>query len=113
MRRGRFVAALDMAGGSAFTFPGGSVYATNVTLDATGIAHYDAATFTQVIRTGKLGTLSPFMPWIAYRGATDEDLAAVFAYLRALPPVKHVVANGVAPTACRVCGLEHGGGDRN
>jgi len=113
MRRGQFVATLDMAGGSAFTFPGGSVYATNVTLDPTGIAHYDAATFTQVIRTGKLGTLSPFMPWIAYRGATDEDLAAVFAYLRTLPAVKHVVTNGVAPTACRVCGLEHGGGDRN
>lgn len=113
MRQGQLVASLDMAGGSGFTFPGGSVFATNVTPDATGIAHYDAATFTQVMRTGKLGTISPFMPWIAYRGATDEDLAAVYAYLRTLPPAKHVVTNGVPPTHCRVCGLDHGGGDRN
>lgn len=113
MRQGQLVAELDMAGGRGFTFPGGSIFATNVTSDATGIGHYDAATFTQVIRTGKLGTLSPFMPWVAVRNATDEDLAAVFAYLRTLPPVKHVVVNGVPPTKCSVCGLEHGGGDRN
>jgi mono/diheme cytochrome c family protein len=113
MRRGQLVAALDMAGGGGFSFPGGTAYATNVTLDATGIGNYDAATFTQVIRTGKLGTLSPFMPWVAYREATDEDLAAVFAYLRSLPLVKHVVVNGLPATPCRVCGLEHGGGDSN
>jgi len=48
------------------------------------------------------------MPWIAYCDATDENLAAVYAYLRTLPPVKHVVVNGVPPTRCRICGLNHG-----
>ncbi len=44
---------------------------------------------------------------------TDEDLGALYAYLRTLKPVAHVVTNGVEPTDCVVCGLKHGGGDRN
>jgi mono/diheme cytochrome c family protein len=113
MTRGQFDAALDMAGGSGFDSPAGRAFATNLTPDATGIGHYDAATFLQVMRTGKLGTLSPVMPWALYSRMSDEDLGAVFAYLRTLRPVAHVVANGVSPTKCRVCGLEHGGGERN
>jgi len=31
------------------------------------------------------------MPWIAYSGMTDEDLGAVWAYLRTIPPVDHRV----------------------
>jgi mono/diheme cytochrome c family protein len=104
---------LDMAGGNMFESPAGAVAATNVTPDPTGIAHYDEATFVQVMRTGKLGNLSPAMPWVVSAGMTDEDLRAVFAYLRTLKPVKHVVTNGQPPTDCPVCGLKHGGGERN
>ena len=113
MKRGGFVAALDMAGGSRFTTAGGAASATNLTPDDTGVAHYDAATFVQVMRTGKLGTLSPVMPWVFFGRMNDEDLAAMHAYLRTLKPVKHVVANGPPETPCPVCGREHGGGDRN
>jgi hypothetical protein len=31
------------------------------------------------------------MPWANYAGATDEDLRAVYAYLRSLKPIKNVV----------------------
>lgn len=31
------------------------------------------------------------MPWFNYREATDEDLKAIFAYLRSIPPVKNRV----------------------
>ena len=31
------------------------------------------------------------MPWIAYSGMTDEDLGAVYAYLRTVPAVDHKV----------------------
>ena len=113
MRRGQLDAALDMAGGSEFPSPTGPVFAANLTLDETGIAHYDEATFVQVMRTGKLGTSSPVMPWVVTAGVTDEDLKAMFAYLRTLKPVKHVVTNGQPPTDCPVCGLKHGGGERN
>jgi mono/diheme cytochrome c family protein len=113
MDKGRFVAALDMAGGGVFQTPIGPVAPTNVTPDETGLAHYDEATFVQVMRTGKLGTLHPFMPWEAYRRMTDADLGDLYAYLRTLPPVRHVVTNALPPTPCPVCGGRHGGGDRN
>jgi mono/diheme cytochrome c family protein len=113
MQRGQLNAALDMAGGNEFPSPAGRAFSTNLTSDPTGIAHYDEATFVQVMRTGKLGTLSPIMPWVLTAGMKDEDLKAVYAYLRTLKPVAHVVTNGVEPTDCRVCGLKHGGGDRN
>ena len=113
MKRGQPDATLDMAGGSEFESPAGRVFATNLTPDPTGIAHYDAATFVQVMRTGKLGTLHPMMPWAMYSRMNDEDLGALYAYMRTLKPVKHVVTNGVEPTDCAVCGLKHGGGDRN
>ncbi len=110
---GQLNAALDMAGGNAFESPAGPAFATNITLDPTGIANYDEATFVQAMRTGKLGTLSPVMPWVVTARMNDEDLKAVFAYLRTLKPVKHVVTNGQPPTDCPVCGLKHGGGERN
>ena len=34
--------------------------------------------------------LSP-MPWLAFAGMTDEDLGAVYDYLRTVPPVRHEV----------------------
>ena len=52
------------------------------------------------------------MPWTAYSGMTDEDLRAIYAYLRTLPPVSHVVANGPNPTQCRKCGLATAAGTR-
>lgn len=67
----------------------------------------------QVMRTGKLGTLHPIMPWVVTAGMKDEDLKAMFACLRSLRPVKLMVTNGQPPTDCPVCGLKHGGGERN
>jgi hypothetical protein len=89
------------------------VAATNLTPDPTGVAHYDAATFVQVMRTGKLGTLSPVMPWAFFGRMNDEDLRAMYAYVRTLKPLAHVVDNTQPPTPCGVCGIEHGGGARN
>jgi hypothetical protein len=31
------------------------------------------------------------MPWYVYAGMTDEDLGAIYAYLRTLPPVENRV----------------------
>jgi len=31
------------------------------------------------------------MPWFAYKNLTDDDLKAVWAFLRSLPPVKNRV----------------------
>ena len=44
---------------------------------------------------------------------TDDDLKAVFAYLRTLKPVRHHVDNSLPPTACKVCRQIHGAGNQN
>jgi len=113
MKNGQFEMALDMAGGNPYPSPEGTIAATNLTLDPTGIGNYDEATFVTVMKTGKFGTLHPIMPWALYSHMEEPDLKAIFAYLRTLKPVSHVVANGPNPTRCRVCGLVHGGGEKN
>ena len=67
------------------------------------------------MRTGhvKARSLSPVMPWWFYRNMTDDDLKAIFAYLRTLRPVNHRVDNSEPPTSCRICKQKHGFGIRN
>jgi len=71
--------------------------------------------FVDVIRTGsvKARKLSPIMPVMAYKNLSDDDLKAMFAYLKTLKPVSHRVDNSEAPTECKVCRLKHGGGAQN
>jgi hypothetical protein len=44
---------------------------------------------------------------------TDDDLKAIFAYLKTLKLVKHVVDNTEPPTLCVICNATHGGGEKN
>lgn len=111
--QGQLRMEIDMAGGNPFPSPQGTIAATNLTLDATGLANYDESTFVTVMKTGKFGTLHAIMPWAIYKDLREDELKAIWAYLRTLKPVSHVVANGPNPTPCRVCGLAHGGGDKN
>ncbi len=115
--RGNRLAGLDFAGG--FSLPdsvaGHTVTSVNITPDPSGIPYYDEGLFIQAMRTGRVVAreLDDMMPWAAYRHLTDDDLKAMFAYLKTLPPVKHRVDNSVPPTTCRICGTSHGGGDTN
>jgi mono/diheme cytochrome c family protein len=115
--RGQFIAGLDFAGGG--TFRHGShrepKAAANLTPSANGIPYYTEDLFVEVIRTGRVRErqISDIMPWGVYRGMTDEDLKAIFAYLKTLAPVDHYVDNTRPPTRCAVCTLEHGGAERN
>jgi mono/diheme cytochrome c family protein len=113
--RGQVKPGFDFGGGLRFNGPKGTVMAANITPDPSGISYYDEDLFVQTIRTGKVKAraLSPIMPWSFYRSMTDEDLRAVFAYIRTLKPVKHIVDNTEPPTDCKLCGLKHGGGEKN
>ena len=106
---------MDFAGGQVFDEPSGKIASVNITPDPTGIGLYTEETFVKAMRTGYVGTrqLNALMPWQFYAGLTDEDLKAMFAYLKTVPVVTHHVDNGKAPTLCRKCGLVHGGGDSN
>jgi mono/diheme cytochrome c family protein len=100
-------------------FAGGAdiegVTSANITPDPSGISYYDEALFVKTMRTGHVGArpLKPIMPWKVYRNMSDEDLKAVFAYLRTLKPVRHLVDNTEPPTDCKLCGYKHGFGERN
>jgi len=106
---------LDFAGGFILEGPWGRVASANITPDPSGIPYYDEALFKQVMRTGyvKARELNQIMPWTVFRGMTDEDLAAVFAYLRTLKPVAHRVDNTQPPTYCPICKSSHGAGNEN
>ena len=113
---GQYMENLRFGGGFIFDNAQGKKIATaNITPDPSGIPYYDEATFVKTIRTGQIGarTIDPVMPWTFYRNMTDDDLKAIFAYLKALPPVSHHVDNSVAPTMCPMCGYSHGLGDTN
>ena len=110
------VPGMGYSGGNRFSVPGaGDLVSANITPDASGIAHYDQALFMQTLRTGLMGgrQLSPIMPFEFYRNMTDADLADIFAYLRAQPPVKHRVNNVDPPTPCPLCQQSHGLGNLN
>lgn len=113
---GQSLENLAFAGGFLLDGAGGKkVAAANITSDATGIPYYDEATFIKTIRTGQIGArkIDAVMPWGVYRNMTDDDLRSVFAFIHALPPVKHAVDNSVEPTPCPLCGYKHGFGEKN
>jgi len=113
--RGQPVAGFEFAGGWLMRGPWGEVTTANITPDPSGIRYYDEALFIQVLRTGyvKARKLNSFMPFGSYKNLTDDDLKAIFAYLRTVKPVKHRVDNAEPPTYCKLCRLKHGGGDQN
>jgi len=89
---------------TAWSGPWGTSYAFNLTPDEnTGIGIWTEDMFVRTIREGRhMGTSRPVlppMPWQVYRNLSDEDLKAVYAYLRSLPPVHNRVPLPVPPTA--------------
>lgn len=84
--------------------PWGTSFAANLTPDDTGIGPWTEKQFFKAIREGKFkgmdGTrpLLPPMPWFNFAKMSDEDLRAVFMYLKSLPPVKNAVPAPVPPS---------------
>jgi len=96
-------------GGNRVTRGERASFSSNLTSDPSGLAHYDENIFREVMRTGqaKGRDLSPIMPWTVFKNLSDDDLNALFAYLRAVTPAKHVIDNIDAPSACAICGGVH------
>lgn len=107
----RPIPSLSFAGGTVFR----EVASANITPDPSGISYYDEALFIEAMRTGRVKArpVKLPMPWPVYKNMTDDDLKAIFAYLRSLKPVHHLVDNTEPPTLCKLCGQKHGLGDRN
>lgn len=82
--------------------PWGVSFAANLTPDMeTGIGEWTAEEFIDTMRTGThrgIGRpILPPMPWFDLATATDEDLRAIFAYLKSLPPIENQVPDAIEP----------------
>lgn len=90
---------------TAWAGPWGVSFAANLTPDETGLRAWTDSLFIATMRTGKhMGSgrsILPPMPWPNYARMNDEDLRAVFAYLRTLTPVSNQVPTPVAPAGGR------------
>ena len=89
--------------GTAMTGPWGTSFAANITSDETGIGNWTEEQFFKAIREGKFKGLDntrpllPPMPWPAYAHATDDDIRAIFKYLKATKPVNNLVPAHIPP----------------
>ncbi len=99
--RGPWIAV--STGDTAWAGPWGISYSANLTPDnATGLGIWTEEMFLKTLRAGKHMSagraLLPPMPWQSLSQLTDEDLKAIYAYLRTVPPVKNRVPEPVPPT---------------
>ena len=81
------------AGGRAIPTPFGSVFAPNLTPDATGLGGWTGDHFWAALHNGrgKDGQLlTPAFPYTNYALVSRDDADALFAYLQSLPPVTAV-----------------------
>ncbi|UFH53745.1 c-type cytochrome [Spirosoma sp. KNUC1025] len=84
--------------------PWGVSFAANLTSDATGIGNWSEEQFKMALKQGKSKGLAsnrmllPPMPWTNYRTIKDEDVKAIFAYLKSTKPVANVVPAPMPPS---------------
>jgi mono/diheme cytochrome c family protein len=78
---------------------------SNLTPDSlTGIGRWTEADFLGTIRTGddpQGHTLNDFMPWRQLRRMSDDDLRAIYVYLRTVPPLRNQVPRRVTVPVAR------------
>ena len=84
--------------------PWGITFSANLTPDnETGIGTWQPEMFVNAMKTGKhLGVaegrpILPPMPWQNLSNLSDEDLTAMFLFLKSLPPVKNKVPDPLPP----------------
>jgi mono/diheme cytochrome c family protein len=89
-----------LAGGMKFDLPTFSVTVANITPDsATGIGSWSETMFLQKFRTNSApemlntepGKMNTLMPWSFYGTMKDNDLKAVYAYLRTIKPISQKI----------------------
>lgn len=107
--RGQIIPELAFAGGREFAFPDGSVVRSpNITPhEQTGIGRWTKSQFiarfkmyadsTYALPNVAPGEFNTMMPWMMYATMTEQDLGAIYAYLRSVAPVENAVARFTGP----------------
>ena len=86
---------------TAWTGPWGTTYAANLTSDSTGIGAWKEEQFIKALHEKKwmgIEGTRPLMPPMSMMPATemhDDELKAIFAYLKTTPPIKNVIPEAV------------------
>ena len=106
--QGVIIPEVAFSGGRSFPFPDGSVVtSSNITQDKeTGIGNWTeemfVARFKQYQDSGYVvpkinpGEFNSLMPWLMYSGMKEEDLKAIYAYLKTIKPMKNEVVKFTA-----------------
>jgi mono/diheme cytochrome c family protein len=107
--QGNLIAGTELGGGREFKMPrGGVVRSANLTPHETGLKAWDRDSFIARFRgfadahalpAVKPGEFNTIMPWNMYAGMTDEDLGAIYSYLRTVKPLDNVVEKWSPPDA--------------
>lgn len=90
-------------GQTAAIGPWGTSFASNLTPDETGIGSWTESQFLTAIRKGLYKglegsrSLLPPMPWESVSNFSDEDLKAMFAYLKTIKPIENIVPAPIPP----------------
>lgn len=87
---------------TAFSGPWGVSFTANLTPDdETGLGRWTLQNFKDTIRTGRhMGRgrpILPPMPIPMYKHFNDDDFAAIYAFLRSIPPVSNRVPEPLPP----------------
>ncbi len=88
---------------TSFVLPFGTVYTMNLTPDIdTGTGSWTEEMFLDIFRTGRhLGgagrPVLPPMPWPNVASLSEQDLVAIFAYLRSIRPIRNLVPSPDVP----------------
>lgn len=88
---------------SAAAGPWGVSFAGNLTPDESGIGNWTEEQFKKALTEGKLKgldtgrTLLPPMPWENYKSLTNDDVHAIYTYLKSIKPVENIVPNPITP----------------
>ena len=85
---------------TAFAGPWGVSYGRNLTPDqVSGLGIWTEEMFIKTMRTGRhMGVSRPIlppMPWQALNTLKDEDLEAIYAYLRSIKPIRNEVPDPI------------------
>lgn len=100
---GTLVAGSEFAGGREFPFPNGSIVRSkNITPDKeTGIGTWTEDMFVDMFQSrseSEIGNtklnssdFNTIMPWTMYADMNEEDLKAIYAYLKTIKPIKNPV----------------------
>lgn len=86
---------------TSWTGPWGTTYAVNLTSDSTGIGNWKEAQFLKALKELKwmgLDNTRPLMPPMSMMPATkmtEDELKAIFAYLKTTPPIHNIAPQAV------------------